>query len=178
MITREQSKGLNFLIESKKELKIELEDIYQSTAAKLLDFQRLKLRNQSCALKQHQSKTIEQTKNLKIMNEKKKKMEELNDKFALETFKLNDIIGKQKKHIDALWEFKEKLNNDLQGKETELRKYQNQAEKIFEMKTRAAEVQKEIIEKLRKDLKNLRENQEKMELGLKNNRGIEAEDMM
>ena len=44
---------------------------------------------------------IEQSKNLKILE--RKKMELKNDKFALETFKLNEIIRKQKKHIDTLW---------------------------------------------------------------------------
>ena len=61
---------------------------------------------------------------------------------------------------------KKSSHNELQGKETELRKYQNQAEKTLEMKTWASGVQNKIIEKLRKDLKNLRDSQEKLELDL------------
>ena len=88
LIIGKQSKELKFLIECKKELKIELDDIYST-----FDVQRLKLRSQSCALKQHQSKIVEQSKDLNILREDKKKMElELNDKFTLETFRLNDII--------------------------------------------------------------------------------------
>ena len=87
----------------------------------------------------------------------------------------NQVIEKLSNDLKILRETKEKLeldfkkmklelNNELQGKKTEFRKYQNQAEKSLEMKTWASGVQNQTIEQLSKDLKILRENQEKMEL--------------
>ena len=103
--------------------------------------------------------------------EKESEMQLLQAKFTQETFKLKDIIGKQRKLTDAfLWNSKDKilqeLNIKLQGKETEIRKYKNQAEVALAMKASTSDVQNQIIAKLNKDLKILRESKEKMELEL------------
>ena len=155
LIIGKQSKELKFLIECKKELKIELDDIYST-----FDVQRLKLRSQSCALKQHQSKIVEQSKDLNILREDKKKMElELNDKFTLETSRLNDIIGKQKKHIDTLLELKDKSMPPTDAKKKKVDS-ELPVEKVLPT---LEEVQQKIIEKLSNDLVNLTESKGKME---------------
>ena len=130
---------------------------------------------------QDQKEVIEKlSKKVEVLSESKKEMEiEFHEKIekekTLAKWVKNQIIEKLSNDLKILRETKEKLeldfkkmklelNNELQGKETEFRKYQNQAEKTLEMKTWASGVQNQIIEKLRKDLKILRENQEKMEL--------------
>ena len=57
----------------------------------------------------------------------------------------------------------------VQGKETEIQKSQNQVEETLEMKAKIAKmyaVQKQIIEKLSKDLETLYSDKEKMEAEL------------
>ena len=129
------------------------------------------------------SKVIEKlNKNVEDLSESKMEMEvkfheKIENEKTLATWIKNQIIEKLGKDLKSLRESKEKLeldfkkmklelNNELQGKETEFRKYQHQAKKTLEMKNWASGVQNQTIEKLRKDLKNLRENQEKMELDL------------
>ena len=58
------------------------------------------------------------------------------------------------------------IRYSIQGKETEIQKSQNQVEETLEMKAKIAKmyaVQKQIIEKLSKDLESLYANKEKME---------------
>ena len=107
----------------------------------------------------------------KELAEKESEMQLLQAKFTEETFKLKDIIGKQRKLTDAfLWNSKDKilqeLNIKLQSKETEIRKYKNQAEVALALKASTSDVQNRIIAKLNKDLEILRESKEKMELEL------------
>ena len=145
LIIGKQSKDLKTLSEEKRGFEIELNNMYQSIISEI----------------------IEQSKDLKILREDKEKMElDFNDKLEgkeceirlhqaqlnLETFKLNDLIGK--------------LKNELQSKETKIRKCQKQVEETLEMKAWTSRVQKQIIEKLSKDLKILHEDKEKMKLEL------------
>ena len=140
-------------------------------------------------LKRYQSKIIEQSKDLKILYEdivelndklqgKDRKIQLLQAQWNLENFKLNDTIRRLKKEIELLSKSKDKmeleLNSELnktvtatvlelQSKETEIKKCQNQVEVALEMKAWASGVQKKIIEKLSKDLQILRESKEKFE---------------
>ena len=60
----------------------------------------------------------------------------------------------------------------VQGKETEIQKSQNQLEETLEMKAKIAKmygVQKQIIEKLSKDLESLYADKEKMEAEFNDN---------
>ena len=54
--------------------------------------------------------------------------------------------------------------NELQGKETQIRKCQFQVEETLKIKAWTSEVQKKLIAKLNKDLKDLHENKEEIEL--------------
>ena len=166
----------------RKKLEVELNDVHESTVSKSLV-----LKNSQ--LKQYQSKIIEQCKDLKILYEdivelndklqgKDRKIQLLQAQWNLENFKLNDTIRSLKKEIELLSKSKDKmeleLNSELnktvtatvlelQSKETEIKKCQNQVEVALEMKAWASGVQKQIIEKLSKDLQIFRESKEKLE---------------
>ena len=158
-----------------------------------LDKKESKVKNSQ--LKQYQSKIIEQSKDLKILYEdivelndklqgKQRKMQLLQAQWNLENVKLNDTIRRLKKEIELLSRSKDKMELELNGelhktvtatvlelqsKGTQIRKCQNQVEETLEMKAKIAKmyaVQKQIIEKLSKDLETLYSDKEKMEAEL------------
>ena len=174
LIIGKQGKELKTFSEEKIRFEIELNDMYQSTSTKSSEVKssQLKLRYLSCALKKYQSRVLEQSKELKSLRENKEKMAfQLNDKwqeqereklplqelFAMETFKLNNIIGKLKKEIHTLWESKEKMelewNNEVVGKKSEIELLQTQfAQKIFKLNDTIGKQRKHIdtlLEKLK-----------------------------
>ena len=102
------------------------------------------------------------SKKVEILSESKKEMdlkfhEKIEKEKTLAKWVKNQIIEKLSNDLKILRESKEKLELDFKkmkleltngkGKETEFRKYQNQAEKTLEMKTWASGVQSQTIEK-------------------------------
>ena len=85
----------------------------------------------------------------------------ITDEFFNEVQK--QIIAKLNKELDILRESKEKMELELNNEIFEITKYQSQVEKTLAMKAWDSGVQKQTIEKLRKDLKSLHEDKEKME---------------
>ena len=182
LIIKNQGKELETLRESKKKLEIELNDEMKGKEIESSKYQSIVVKRFNEVKKyQDQKEFIEKlSKKVEVLSESKKEMEiEFHEKIekekTLAKWVKNQIIEKLSNDLKILRETKEKLeldfkkmklelNNELQGKETEFRKYQNQAEKTLEMKTWASGVQNQTIEQLSKDLKILRENQEKMEL--------------
>ena len=116
---------------------------------------------------------VEQSKDLKVLYED---IVELNDKLQgkdckiqllqaqwnLENVKLNDTIRRLRKEIELLSKRKDEmeleLNNELQSKEAEIRKCQNQVEETMEMKDW---FESKSLERS-KDLKILRESKDSL----------------